>query len=106
MMPIRGIALFGCYSLAPLLLGFALAVATVGAMYPGRIEILRPLIVASALLLLILVGWFSMPNNRPRLGALGMQVTMMWSLIAGAGIVRLHIHGEPVHQSEWIALTI
>lgn len=96
----RGIALFVCYSLAPLLMGFALAGATLFYAYPGRGDLSRPLIVAIVLLILILAGWFAISEHRPRPEAITVQIAMSWSLFTGGSIVRAHLHGEAMRPWE------
>ena len=87
----RAVALLLLYSLAPLLLGSALAGATIFYAYPGLGDLSRPLIVAMVLLILMLAGWFSISEHRPRPEVIAVQIAMWWSLITGASIIRAHL---------------
>jgi len=102
----RGIALFVCYLLAPMLLGLALVDTTLFYVYPGLGDLSRPLIVAIVVLILILAGWFAIPEHRPRPAAIAVQVAMWWSLLTGASIIRAHLHEETLRPWEIAMLII
>lgn len=95
-----------CFALSPLFLGIALAWATFFAMYPTAGDAMRPVVASGVLLLIILLGWFLIPANRPQPGALAIQVVVVWALVLGASIVRARLHGEPLRVGEWGALII
>jgi hypothetical protein len=46
-----------------------------------------------------------MPLNRPNLGAIFLRIVMVWSLIAAAGILRVHLHGGALRSDELIVFS-
>jgi hypothetical protein len=55
---------------------------------------------------MVMLGWIMMPLNRPRPGALALQIAMVWALVTAAAIARLHLHGGAMRYQEWIALSM
>ena len=101
----RGVAILLCYSFAALFLGMSLAWATLFALYPHSGPPLRPLIFAGFFAFVVTLGWTFVPLNRPNLGAISLRVVMVWSLIAAAGILRVHLHGGALRPDELIVLS-
>ena len=64
----RGLFLVFGYVIASSILGLAVAVATIHALYPGVAEWRRPAVVAGLSLAVIVVCWLTMPANRPHVG--------------------------------------
>lgn len=101
-----GIALLLCYSVATLFAGISFGTATLFALYPGHGTVVRPLVGAGICLSFVLAGWILMPKQRPQAAALVLRILMMWDLIIVAVVVRVHLHGGPIHPKELTAIGI
>jgi|GEM_PF-4506395 hypothetical protein len=93
----RGLFLVFGYVIASSILGLAVAVATIHALYPGVAEWRRPAVVAGLSLAVIVVCWLTMPANRPHVGVLILRVEMVVCLAVGVFVAgRLLFGRSPV----------
>ena len=90
----RGLFLVFGYVIASSILGLAVAVATIHALYPGVAEWRRPAVVAGLSLAVIGVCWLTMPANRPHVGVLILRVEMVVCLAVGAFVARRLLLGR------------
>jgi hypothetical protein len=103
----RGLFLFFGYVIASSILGLAVAVATIHALYPGVAEWRRPAVVAGLSLAVIVVCWLTMPANRPHVGVLILRVEMVVCLVVGAFVARRLLFGRsPVLGGDMFILIV
>ena len=76
------------------MLGLAVGVVAIDALYRGTAEWRRPALAAAVCLATIAVCWGTMPANRPRVGALVLRVAMVASLVVGAFVARRILFGS------------
>jgi len=103
----RGLFLVFGYGITSSILGLAVAVATIHALYPGVAEWRRPAVIAGLSLAVIVVCWLTMPANRPHVGALIPRVEMVASLAVGVFVARRLLFGRsPVLGGEVFTLIV
>jgi hypothetical protein len=93
----KGVVLVLAYPLASLVVGMALGFATVHALYPGVAGWRGPAVSSAVGVGLIAIGWFTLPANRPHIGALLLRIAMVALLpIWAFAAKRLISAGTPV----------
>lgn len=103
----RGLFLVFGYGITSSILGLAVAVATIHALYPGVAEWRRPAVIAGLSLAVIVACWWAMPANRPHVGALILRVEMVASLAVGVFVARRLLFGRtPVLGGEVFTLIV
>jgi hypothetical protein len=84
----RSVALWICYSLAPVILGISAGLTLFIWIHSPSNSTLRAEIAALVSLSMILSAWVAMPKYRPKIGALLIIVSMWSALILGASLGR------------------